>query len=111
MYIIRPPPILTRLAKDWARATVASKQARAIRASNFKTMGFMLVRFSPSIHSLDVRQLPQITPGIFHWAAHRNFDANQLWTRRSKQSGGSSDVGFGSLGGLAAGSAPGPLCP
>jgi hypothetical protein len=52
----------TRLAKDSARAVVASKQASAIRASNFTMMCFMVVRLSPSIHLLDVRQLPQITP-------------------------------------------------
>jgi hypothetical protein len=61
MYIIRPPPMSTRLAKDSARAVVASEQASAIRASNFRTMCFMVVRLSPSIHLLDVRQLPQIT--------------------------------------------------
>src|SRR5262245_29657510 len=58
MYIIRPPPMSTRLAKDSARAVVASEQASAIRASNFTTMCFMVVRFSPSIHLLVVRQLP-----------------------------------------------------
>jgi hypothetical protein len=62
MYIIRPPPMSTRLAKDSARAVVASEQASAIRGSNFTTMCFMVVRLSPSIHLLDVRQLPQITP-------------------------------------------------
>src|SRR6516162_11363379 len=65
MYIIRPPPMSTRLAKDSARAVVANEQASAIRASNFTTMCFMLVRLSPSIHLLDVRQLPQITPSHF----------------------------------------------
>jgi hypothetical protein len=63
MYIIRPPPMSTRLAKDSARAVVASEQASAIRANNFTTMCFMVV--SPSIHLLDVRQLPQITPSHF----------------------------------------------
>src|SRR5215510_10164613 len=52
MYIIRPPPMSTRLAKDSARANVASEQATAIRASNFTTMYFMVVRLSPSIHLL-----------------------------------------------------------
>src|SRR5262245_49953738 len=64
MYIIRPPPMSTRLAKDSARAVVASEQASTIRASNFTTMCFMAVRLSPSIHLLDVRQLPQITPSL-----------------------------------------------
>ena len=48
-----------------ARAVVASEQASAIRASNFTPMCFMVVRLSPSIHLLDVRQLPQITPSHF----------------------------------------------
>jgi hypothetical protein len=56
MYIIRPAPISTRLAKDSARAVVASEQASAIKASIFTTMCFMVVRLSPSIHLLDVRQ-------------------------------------------------------
>jgi hypothetical protein len=43
MYIIRPPPMSTRLAKDCARAAVASKQASATRASDFTAMGFMVV--------------------------------------------------------------------
>ena len=34
-------------------------------ASNFTTMCFVVVRLSPSIHLLDVRQLPQITPSHF----------------------------------------------
>jgi hypothetical protein len=59
MYIIRPPPISTRLAMDSARAVVASEQASAIRASDFTTMCFMVARLSPSIHLLDVRQLPK----------------------------------------------------
>src|SRR5215475_9734759 len=62
MYIIRPPPTSTRLAKDSARAVVASEQASAIRASNFTTMCFMVVRLSPSIHLLDVRQLLKSRP-------------------------------------------------
>src|SRR6516164_1342170 len=65
MYIIRPPPMSTRLAKDSARAVVATEQASAIRSRNFTTMCFMVVRLSPSIHLLDVRQLPQITPSHF----------------------------------------------
>src|SRR5262245_20542180 len=65
MYIIRTRPMSTRLAKDSARAVVASEQASAIRASNFRTMCFMVVRLSPSIHLRDVRQLPQITPSHF----------------------------------------------
>jgi hypothetical protein len=64
MYIIRPAPMSTCLAEDSARAVVASEQASAIRASNFTTMWFMVVRLSPS-HLLDVRQLPQITPSHF----------------------------------------------
>jgi hypothetical protein len=32
----------------------------------------------PSIHLLDVWQLPQMHPVIFCWARRRNFDANQL---------------------------------
>jgi hypothetical protein len=40
----------TRLAKDSARAVVASEQASAIRANSFTTMYFMVVRLSPSIH-------------------------------------------------------------
>jgi hypothetical protein len=48
----------TRLAKDSARDVVASEQASAITVSNFTTMCFMVVRLSPSIHLLDVRQLP-----------------------------------------------------
>jgi hypothetical protein len=56
MYIIRRPPMSTHLAKDSARAVVASEQTSAIRASNFTTMCFMVVRLSPSIHLLDVRQ-------------------------------------------------------
>src|SRR5215470_14047791 len=48
MYIIRPPPMSTRLAKDSARAVVASEQESAIRASNFTTRCFMVVRLSPS---------------------------------------------------------------
>src|SRR5262245_25198986 len=55
MYIIRPPPMSTRLAKDSARAVVASEQASAIRASNFTTMCLMVVRFSLSIHLLSAR--------------------------------------------------------
>jgi hypothetical protein len=78
MYIIRPPPMSTRLAKDSARAVVASEQASAIRANNFTTMCFMVVRLSPSIHLLDVRQLPQIAPSHFLLGERRNFDANQL---------------------------------
>jgi hypothetical protein len=66
------------LAKDSARAVVASEQASAIRASNFTTMCFMVVRLSPSIHLLDVRQLPQIAPSHFLLGERRNFDANQL---------------------------------
>src|SRR5262249_25041945 len=50
MYIIRPPPMSTRLAKESARAVVASEQVSAIRAST--TMCFMVVRLSPSIHLL-----------------------------------------------------------
>jgi hypothetical protein len=65
MYIIRPPPMSTRLAKDSARAIVASEQASAIRAGNFTTMCFTVVRLSSSIHLLDVRQLPQIIPSHF----------------------------------------------
>src|SRR5262245_29295410 len=57
MYIIRPPPMSTRLAKDSGRAVVASEQASTMRASNFTTMYFMVVRLSTSIHLLDVRQL------------------------------------------------------
>jgi hypothetical protein len=45
MYIIRPPPMSTRLAKDSARAVVASEQASAIRASNFTATCFMLFAF------------------------------------------------------------------
>src|SRR5262249_25601538 len=56
--IIRPPPMLTRLAKDSARAALPSEQANAIRASDFTTMCFMVVRLTPSIHLLDVRQPP-----------------------------------------------------
>src|SRR4051794_30922125 len=62
MYIIRPPPMSTRLAKDSARDVVASEQASAITVSNLTTTCFMVVRLSPSIHLLDVRQLPKITP-------------------------------------------------
>jgi hypothetical protein len=51
MYIIRPPPMLTRLAKDPARAVVASEQASVRRASNFTTVFFTIVRISPSIQS------------------------------------------------------------
>jgi hypothetical protein len=57
--VIRPPPMSTRLAKDSARAVVASEQASAIRASDFTTTCFMAVRLSPSIHLLNVRQLPK----------------------------------------------------
>jgi hypothetical protein len=65
MYIIRPPPMSTRLAKDSARTIVVSAQASAIRASNFTTTCFTLVRLSPSIYLLDVRQFPEITPRHF----------------------------------------------
>jgi hypothetical protein len=65
MYIIRPPPMSTRLAKDSARTVVASEQASPIRASDFTTMFLMVVRLSPSIHLLDVPQLSQITRSHF----------------------------------------------
>jgi hypothetical protein len=39
-------------------------------------MCFMVVRL-PSIHLLDVRQLPQSHPVIFCFGRRRNFDANQ----------------------------------
>jgi len=40
-------------------------------------MCFMVVRLSPSIHLLDVRQLPKPRLVIFYWARRRHFDANQ----------------------------------
>jgi hypothetical protein len=49
MYIIRPPPMSTRLAKDSARTVVASEQASAIGASSFTTMWFMVVHLLPSM--------------------------------------------------------------
>src|SRR5215468_7338580 len=72
MYIIRPPPMSTRLAKDPARAVVASEQASAIRASDFATMCFMVVRVLPLIHLLHVQQLPKSRLVIFYWARRRN---------------------------------------
>jgi hypothetical protein len=57
----------TRLAKDSARAVVASEQASAIRASDFTTMCFVVVRLSPSIHLLDVGQFPKITSIHLLW--------------------------------------------
>jgi hypothetical protein len=74
MYIIRPPPMSIRLAKDSARAVVASEQASAIRANNFTTMCFMVVRPSPS----NVRQLRQITPSHFLLGEAQKLCANQL---------------------------------
>src|SRR5262249_55475328 len=47
---------------------VLSEQASAITASNFTTMCFMVVRLSPSIHLLDVRQLPKSRLVILYWA-------------------------------------------
>jgi hypothetical protein len=64
MYIIRPPPMSTRLAKDSARAVVASEQASATKASNFTTMCFMVVRLSPSIRC-SMSGNPQMTPSHF----------------------------------------------
>ena len=61
----------TRLAKDSARAVVASEQASAIRA-NFTTMCFMVFRLWPSIHLLDVRPLSKSRLVIFYWARRRN---------------------------------------
>jgi hypothetical protein len=61
------------LAKDSARAVVASAQAIAIKASNFTTSPFAL------IHLLDIRRLRKSHPVSFYWARRRNFDANQLW--------------------------------
>jgi len=46
MYIIRAPPMSTRLAKDSARAVVASEQMSVTRASNFTKMCFMSFTFS-----------------------------------------------------------------
>src|SRR5262249_9069328 len=78
MYIILPPPMSTCLANDSARAVVASEQASVITASNFTMMCFMVVRLSPPIHLLDVRQIHKSHPPIFYWARRRKFDANQL---------------------------------
>jgi hypothetical protein len=58
MYIIRPPPMSTRLAKESARAAVASEQASAKKASNLTTMCFMIVRPRP--------QFTCSTSGKFH---------------------------------------------
>jgi hypothetical protein len=67
------------MAKDSARAVVASEQASAIRASDFTTMCFMVVRLSPSIHLLDVRQfLKNHTQSFSIGRGAESFDANQL---------------------------------
>src|SRR5262249_18697808 len=48
-----PPPMSTRLAKDSARAVVPSEQASTIRASNFTTMCFMVVRLQFRVQQRD----------------------------------------------------------
>jgi len=79
MYIIRPPPTSTRLAKDSARAVVASEQASAIIASNFTTCVSWLfalrLQFTCSM-SGDFRKSQPVS---FYWARRRNVDANQLF--------------------------------
>ena len=60
-------------------AVVASERASAIRASNFTTMCFMVVRLSPLQFTRSMSgNFHKSHPVIFYWARRRNFDANQL---------------------------------
>jgi hypothetical protein len=78
MYIIRPPPMSTRLAKESARAVVASEQASAISASNFTAMCFMLFAFRFQFICSMSSNFRKSNRVIFHLARRKNFDANQL---------------------------------
>src|SRR5215472_2910551 len=91
MYIIRPPPMSTRLAKDSARAVVASEQASAIRASNFTTMRFTVC--SPfAFSSPGCPATSQITP--CHFLLGEPQKPDQLWEPPILTFGESSDVRF-----------------
>src|SRR5262245_5209414 len=93
MYIIRPLPMSTRLAKDSARAVVASEQASAIRAINFTTMCFMVVRLfafnsparCPATSTNHTKSIGRGTETLLQINCE---------SRRSKQFGGSSDIRF-----------------
>src|SRR6516164_7106676 len=93
MYIIRPPPMSTRLAKDSARAVVASEQVSAIRSSDFTTMCFMVVRLSPSNSPARCPATSKITPSNFLLGeAQKQINCEAA----DPEFGGSSFVRFGS---------------
>src|SRR5262249_2590344 len=61
-------------------AKVQTRGTGSLQTKQLRTMCFMVVRPSPSIHLLDVRQLRQITPRHFYWARRRNFDESTVRT-------------------------------